>query len=146
MGAMRFFLTTILIAACAIPASANAEKAPQTPATDCPSAQHIEQRHLLGRWQAELPESGQRLQLTLTPHPELAESVHGSVQRGGQRSLLAGDVDAGALTLEESEDGQRISATWLGEVTPGSCGREIRGQWQPEGPSSTPEPFVLRKE
>jgi len=45
---------------------------------------------------------------------------------------VVGDVDDGQLTLEESEDGKRISATWLGEVTEGRCGKEIRGTWSPE--------------
>ncbi len=143
---MKPLFTLVLIAACAIPASASAEKRPKSTAADCPTAQALQQRHLLGRWQAELPGLGQRLQLQLTPHPELAESVHGSVQRGSQRSQLTGDVDGGTLTLEESDDGQRISATWLGDVVEGSCGREIRGQWQREGASAAPQRFILRKE
>ncbi|MCE1249460.1 MAG: hypothetical protein LWW82_01870 [Comamonadaceae bacterium] len=143
---MKPLFTLVLIAACAIPASASAEKRPQGTAADCPAAQALQQRHLLGHWQAELPGLGQRLQLQLTPHPELAESVRGSLQRGSQRSLLAGDVDGGTLTLEESDDGQRISATWLGDVVEGSCGREIRGQWQREGASAAPQRFILRKE
>lgn len=43
--------------------------------------------------------------------------------------LVAGDVDDGVLTLEESADGTTISATWLGEVVPGSCGKTIQGHW-----------------
>ena len=34
--------------------------------------------------------------------------------------------------MEESIDGTHISATWLGDVVEGSCGREIRGTWQAE--------------
>ena len=58
--------------------------------------------------------------------------------------LLAGDVDDGELTLEESVNGQNISATWLGDVVEGSCGREIRGTWKAEGQAAW-RGFVLRK-
>ena len=52
-------------------------------------------------------------------------------------ALLVGDVDDGQLTLEESLDGKRISATWVGEVVEGSCAREIRA---PAGRGPTQEP------
>lgn len=42
---------------------------------------------------------------------------------------LAGDVDEGEFTLEESDNGQTISATWSGTVIDNSCGKEIRGTW-----------------
>ena len=58
---------------------------------------------------------------------------------------MAGDVDEGEFTLEESQDGVRISATWLGDVVEGSCGREIRGTWKAEG-TATGRPFVLKKQ
>jgi hypothetical protein len=54
-----------------------------------------------------------------TPHPPLTEL----------QLLVAGDVDDGVLTLEESADGTTISATWLGEVVPGSCGKTLQGHW-----------------
>jgi hypothetical protein len=53
--------------------------------------------------------------------------------------LVAGDVDDGVLTLEESADGTTIAATWLGEVVPGSCGKTIQGQW-----SSSASPVRLQ--
>ncbi len=110
----------------------------------------MQQRHLLGQWQAEL--GGQSVALRLGPHPELRDSVRGTLQRSGRTVQVVGDVDDGQLTLEESEDGKRISATWLGEVTEGRCGKEIRGTWSPEvapgasGPAPVPAPFVLRKQ
>ena len=111
----------------------------------------MQQRHLLGQWQAEL--GGQSVALRLRPHPELRDSVRGTLQRSGRTVQVVGDVDDGQLTLEESEDGKRISATWVGEVVEGSCAREIRGQWQAEAhtqepPAASPPapvPFVLRK-
>ncbi len=67
------------------------------------------------------------------------------------RLLVSGDVDAGELTLEESINGTNISATWIGQVVAGSCGKEIRGTWNnappsPSAPSAAPTPFVLRKQ
>lgn len=62
----------------------------------------------------------------------------------GRPALVAGDVDDGEFTLEESTNGTSISATWTGDVVDGSCGREIRGSWQAAGggPALT---FVLRR-
>lgn len=78
-------------------------------------------------------------------HPELAESVRGRVERDGASIQLSGDVDEGDFTLEESQDGQRISATWIGRVVNGSCGKEIRGTWTNAADSST-RAFVLRRQ
>ena len=144
--------TLLLIAACACLVSARAENhsKPSHGPSDCPSAAEMQQRHLLGRWQAQMEGQATAWTLQLQPHPELRESVRGQVQRTGATALLSGDVDAGQLTLEESLDGKRISATWLGEVTEGRCGKEIRGTWSPEaapgasGPA--PAPFVLRQQ
>lgn len=112
-------------------------------ATDCPPADEVSQAHLLGTWQASI-DGLAPFTLALVKHPEFAGTVRGRLQRGGQEVELAGDVDDGHLTLEESLNGRNISATWLGEVVEGSCGREIRGTWQAEG-AREPHPFVLQK-
>lgn len=80
----------------------------------------------------------------LEKHPELAGSVRGGINRDGLKTLAAGDVDQGEFTLEESLDGQRISATWLGTVVSHSCGKEIRGIWSNTS-NPVSYPFVLRK-
>ena len=115
-------------------------------------------QHLQGRWRAELQspgaDSGPATAITvlqLAQHPELAQSVRGTVQRGNTTAQVSGDVDAGELTLEESINGTNISATWIGQVVAGSCGKEIRGTWNnatptPSAPSAPPIPFVLRKQ
>lgn len=110
----------------------------------CPPAAEVGQRQLLGLWRAQLDAPAASATLLLEPHPEYAHSVRGTVNRNGEQAQLAGDVDEGEFTLEESADGRRISATWLGDVVEGSCGREIRGTWQAEG-SAQARPFVLRK-
>ena len=113
-------------------------------AADCPPADEVSQAHLLGTWQASI-EGVAPFTLTLVKDPEFAETVRGHLERGGQNVELAGDVDDGNLTLEESVNGRNISATWLGEVVEGSCGREIRGTWQAEGAPAA-HPFVLTKQ
>jgi hypothetical protein len=110
----------------------------------CPAAADVDQPQLLGLWRAQLDAPAAAATLLLEPHPEYAQSVRGTVNRNGEQAQLAGDVDGGEFTLEESADGRRISAIWLGDVVEGSCGREIRGTWQAEG-AAVARPFVLRK-
>jgi hypothetical protein len=47
---------------------------------------------------------------------------------GQHRYAVVADFDDGEFTLEETHDGVRIAATWLGTPTPGHCGRLIQGQ------------------
>lgn len=110
----------------------------------CPTAADVAQPHLLGLWRAEFADGGPGATLLLEPHPEYAQSLRGAINRNGERALLAGDVEAGEVTLEESVNGINISAAWLGDVVEGSCGREIRGRWKAEGDPRTRD-FVLRK-
>ncbi|MBP6396133.1 MAG: hypothetical protein KA294_10045 [Giesbergeria sp.] len=113
----------------------------------------MDHRHLQGVWHADLPGHGGATVLRLGQHPELAGSVRGTLERAGRTAQVVGDVHAGELTLEESMDGKRISATWLGEVVEGQCGKEIRGQWMSpgadggaDGATDTSIAFVLRKQ
>ncbi len=117
----------------------------QTAAGACPKAAEVGQRQLLGLWRAEFEGLAQGATLLLEPHPELADSVSGAINRDGERARLAGDVDEGEFTLEESVNGVNISAVWHGDVVEGSCGREIRGTWKAEG-QPREWPFVLRKQ
>lgn len=65
--------------------------------------------------------------LNLWPHPEHLGSLRGTLAQGAQQHAVVADWDDGAFTMEESQDGQRIAATWLGTATEGSCGRQIEG-------------------
>lgn len=114
-------------------------------AAACPLAADIGQKELLGTWRAEIEGDAKPATLRLVKHPRYAETVRGVLERGGRRTQVSGDVDNGDLTLEESVNGTNISATWLGEVVEGSCGREIRGTWQAEGDTAS-RAFVLRKQ
>lgn len=114
--------------------------AAQAPA--CPQPSEVNHTHLLGFWRAEV-DGRPGATLLLEAHPEYA-GFRGAINRNGERRLVAGDIEDGELTLEESADGKRISAIWLGDVADGSCGREIRGTWKAEG-DKNPRPFVMKK-
>ena len=94
----------------------------------CPTPAQITPLHLYGLWRAEFDDQPGAT-LLIEKHPELSGSVSGVVNRDGVRTLCAGDVDDGEFTLEESDNGQTISATWSGTVIDDSCGKEIRGTW-----------------
>jgi hypothetical protein len=133
-----------LLLSCGASAQADSPHVPP-----CPAATELTARHLYGLWQAVFsdPVTGQAsgsATLLLERHPEFTGSVRGAVRRGDARARLSGDVDEGQFTLDESEDGIRISASWSGTVVPDSCGKEIRGDWvQVLAPGTLA--FVLRK-
>ena len=131
------------LAALALLGALHAMAAPAVPDPSCPAAADVQPQALLGLWHAEVEGSPRGATLLLEPHPRYAGSLSGEINRNGERARLAADLDAGEFTLEESSDGVHISATWLGDVVEGSCGREIRGSWQPEG--GTAHPFMLRR-
>jgi hypothetical protein len=142
---MRALLMPLLCAMALAPAAtAFAQGAGQTAAPACPNAQEATHLDLLGTWKAEV-EGQPSSVIVLRQHPDLAESVRGSVRRAGRDAEVSGDVDEGEFTLEESANGVNISAVWLGDVTAGSCAREIRGTWQADGERATHQ-FILRKQ
>ncbi len=148
---MKTLITLLLIAASAGGISARAENHLKIPAdAACPTAAQMDQRQLQGVWHTDLPGHGGATVLRLGQHPELAGSVRGTLERAGQTAQVVGDVHQGELTLEESLDGKRISATWLGDVVEGQCGKEIRGQWSENAAADdaleVSVPFVLRKQ
>jgi hypothetical protein len=65
--------------------------------------------------------------LKFSPNAEHPDSLMGELAQGGRKVLLAGDFEDGQLVLEESLDGQRISATWTAQVKAGSCGTAFVG-------------------
>jgi hypothetical protein len=110
-----------------------------------PIAAEVTQRHLLGLWRAQFQGLAQGATLLLEKHGKYAQSVSGAINRNGERARVAGDVEDGGFTLEESIDGINISATWSGTVKENSCGTHITGSRQSvQDPS--PREFVLRKQ
>jgi hypothetical protein len=124
---------------------AAAQNDTQNGAAPCPTAAQVAQQHMLGLWRAQFEGLAQGATLLLEKHEEFADTFSGAINRDGERSRVAGDVQDGEFILEESADGQRISATWIGDVVEGSCGREIRGNWQAAA-DKLARPFVLRKQ
>jgi hypothetical protein len=140
-GPLRIFVLALGFAA---GTAALAQVPARLAATACPKAEDATHLDLLGTWKAEV-EGRPGAIVVLRQHPELAQSVRGSVARPGEHNEAACDIDEGEFTLEESIDGTHISAVWLGDIAPGSCAREIRGTWQADGDSAVHK-FVLRKQ
>ena len=114
-------------------------------AEPCLHASEVQQADMLGLWRAEIEGVGHVGTLLLQKHPLYAESFSGWIDRDSDRRELAGDVEDGEFTLEESADGVHITANWVGELVEGSCGREARGVWTIDGQENG-KPFVLRKD
>lgn len=131
---------------CTASSAQNAVTTPEPP--PCPEPTELQAEHLYGLWRAEFTDTPQAQVLHATllfeRHPEFAGSVSGAIRRDSGKALVSGDADEGVFTLEESEDGHNISATWTGTVVPQACGREIRGTWTDVLHPATRE-FVLRK-
>lgn len=96
--------------------------------TACPTASEISPDMLIGAWEVELhTQPPQRWPLTLQAHPEHMGSLQGRLLQGARTVQVVADWDEGEFTMEESHDGQRIAATWLGTASEGQCGRQIAG-------------------
>lgn len=117
--------------------------APGPAPADCPAPQASQEAALHGWWSAELAGLGPARML-LEQSREYRAGLSGRIERDGVEVLLAGDMDEGQFTLEESTDGTHISATWVGALVAASCGREIRGTWS-DAQSGQERTFVLRK-
>ncbi len=135
----------ILIAAHAHQLRAQSQFDSKTGPAECLAAAQVGQPQMLGLWRVEFEKNTPGATLLLEKNANYADSFSGAINRGGQQSRVAGDVEDGQFTLEESADGVRISATWSGDVVEGSCGREIRGIWQPSA-GQRQQPFVMRKQ
>ena len=112
---------------------------------------------LVGLWQLTLwPEASSADKavsqgaLLFEPHPEYPGSVRGRLKRttpgNDVQALLSGDVVNGEFNLDESDDGVRMSATWVG--APAECGTRLRGVREPSaamGDTGTVLRFELRK-
>lgn len=125
-----------LLAAAAMGASVTARA--------CPAPEEVTHLHLYGLWQARFEGLPDTATLQLYRSESHAEGVSGEIVRGGELAWLAGDVDEGEFTLEESTDGQAITAIWTGKVSENTCGMEIQGTWS-RARDPAAYPFVLRK-
>lgn len=115
--------------------------------TGCPSAQDMSPEMLYGTWTVQI--TGEPLgTLTLGPHPEHVGSLRGELtattSTNQKPRAVVADLDDGEFTLEETHDGQRIAATWLGSLPQAGCGRQIQGQRTTAGQDT--RPFVLTRQ
>lgn len=95
---------------------------------DCPPGQTLGAERLHGDWTLTLKGGAAPWALSLGPHPEHVGSLRGELRQGTQRYPVVADLDGRDFTMEESHDGQRIAATWLGTAVPGHCGGLIQGE------------------
>jgi ATP-dependent DNA helicase Rep len=139
----------VLVAICVHPALGNAQNSSETVPVACPQASEVTALHLYGAWQARWEGVREAATLTLGRSEDHPDGLRGTIRRpAGQspaQALVAGDVDNGAFTLEESTDGRAISATWSGSFADQACGKEIRGTWT-DTATRIERAFVLRKQ
>mgnify|MGYP006184685189 FL=1 len=109
----------------------------------CPSAADLKPEQLQGIWTVQLDGADPHWALQLGPHPEHQGSLRGELTQGALRYPVVADLDGRDFTLEESHDGRRIAATWLGEVVPGSCGQVLQGERL--GPQAHRQSFRMQR-
>lgn len=118
---------------------------------DCLRAEDIAPAHFVGTWAVTLAATpGQRPErglLQLQPHPLYADSLKGALQRGARSVQVVADWEDETLTFEESEDGERISATWQARAVAGQCARVFEGmRFTGDAPDASAQRFRLRAE
>ncbi len=132
----------------------------------CPPPAQLKPAQMHGLWRASFdkPPAGLPASATLLleRHAEFADSVAGFVSRdlgaaagsaaiAGHRAKaqLAGDLEDGHLSLDESSNGVSITGTWNGELVASSCGKKVVGVWKDTSDSAPPDakdvPFTLDK-
>jgi hypothetical protein len=147
---MRFQKTIIFIALCAgfMPAiGQNQSQNDQKSEMNCPAAKDLINTHLFGTWTLELPSTtGAAItsRLAMERNPEFAESLAGAFFLGNVRHEVFGDIEDGALDLEETNNGKDIFAMWKGRVMEGSCGKAITGTRRLVS-TQVEQAFVLRR-
>ena len=173
----RLEFARLLIAVCALQSRASAQNDVQTPlyavakeAVACPTAKQIKPAQIYGLWRARFNPAPAGLPanatMRLERHAEFGDSVAGFVSRElgaaadtptdtpaiaghAAKAQLAGDLEHGLLTLDESSNGISITGTWNGEMAEGSCGKKVTGMWKDTSNSAAPNtadvPFTLEK-
>jgi hypothetical protein len=162
---LQFAIIFIAISAFCMRAGAqNSVKNTEVPAKSgvCPTASQLSAPQIYGQWRVRFTPAPAGLPaeavLHLQRHAEFSESVAGLVLRdtatataGGHspRAQLAGDLENGFLTLDESSNGISITGTWNGELVKESCGKKFTGLWKDtsdKAPPDTPEvPFTMER-
>ncbi len=113
-------------------------------APTCPEPDEVQPQQLHGAWTVQLESTGPQWTLQLGPHPEHQGSLRGELTQGALRYPVVADLDGRDFTLEESHDGRRIAATWLGEVQVQHCDWSITGERKMGDANRSSQPFVIR--
>lgn len=106
--------------------TACANPVPHVTAAGC-TDQEIHAESLVGSWRVSFAGQPDSWTLVLRLHPEHKGSLRGALMHNPQHYAVAADIEDGDFTMEESHDGQRIAATWLGKVEASTCGQHITG-------------------
>jgi hypothetical protein len=134
-------------------------------AASCLPVAQLKATDLFGQWTVQFsnPPRGLPAQarMQLHRHAEFSESLAGMVLRnlgaapGGKvpghapRAQLAGDIEGGAVMLDESSNGTNLTASWDGRVVEGSCGKLVEGLWKDLSSDALPDapdvPFTLTR-
>jgi hypothetical protein len=149
---MKIRFAPIFIALCAVFTWAHGQNEPKNAsaksADACKAAADLINTDFFGVWILQLDAAGslqaQTTRLVFKRNPEFSESLAGEFDGQGQRIEVFGDVEAGSLELEESNNGKDISGLWKGRVAEGSCGQAIAGTRRILA-TQTEQPFVLRR-
>jgi hypothetical protein len=166
----RLKSATLLIAAFTLHTWAGAQNSTEKPApaaaVACPDAKALKPAQIHGLWRARFSPAPAGLPaeatLRIERHAEFSDSVAGSVSRdlgptaataaaGGHaaRAQLAGDLEDGFLSLDESSNGVSITGTWNAEMEQGSCGKKFKGVWKDTSNNAPPDaadvPFTLER-
>lgn len=133
---------------------------------ECPTPLAVSTGHLYGLWQVDfydgpLPADGQaeslrkvtaRTTILFERHPEHADSLRGAMKPLSSAQApattgtvwLSGDLEDGELILDESDNGQRISAVWVAHPALKGCGKILRGNRR-LADSDTLQTFTMTK-
>jgi hypothetical protein len=148
---MHFRFTIILIALCAVFLPAIGQNSSQNSlknaAPACPATKDLINTDFFGAWVLELQSaSGASVstRLTMERNPEFAESLAGHYLQSSVRHDVYGDIEDGALDLEETNNGKDIIAIWKGRISEGSCGKAITGTRR-NVTTQAEQRFVLRR-
>jgi hypothetical protein len=147
---MRCQNTIISIALCAVFLPAIGQNLPPNDSKNqpsCSATKDLININLFGSWTLELPSSTSAAitsRLTMERNPEFAESLAGAFFLGNVRHEVFGDIEDGALELEETNNGKDIFAIWKGRVVEGSCGKAITGTRRLMS-TQAEQSFVLRR-
>jgi hypothetical protein len=115
----------------------------------CTASKDMTAKDLYGNWMLELksstePQASVSTRLSFKQNPEFAESLAGQFSLQSQAIEVFGDIEEGALELEESDNGKDIRALWTGRIAEGSCGQAITGTRRVLATQTTQQ-FVLRR-